>query len=622
VNKEEGKNSLLDLEMKSFILISFLVFVSWPIFLIVSYTVCKYQNLDMPSPLYFFIPIIYLAISHFALKKKIKIPFIKGVESNTNFIFYTLLLINFLWSVHVSMLHDKEINGYFLIFSLGLIQVFQSTTGLFNAKITLISGIIKTIFFMFSYLFLYKSELSTDDLFATHFLWVSILFFSFLNETITRQIKRIKEIQFDLEVNNMELDDYSEHIHRLLKEVENHNKFLKVTVEEKTKEIRNLLDHMKLAIFAVNEDFKILNPISKHSEEIFEQAIIGKSIFDVLYPDIKDDSKEYEDINCSFPLFFGEDEFQFSAFKENLPEIVKVPIETEDGESEKLLKLSYAPIFDDSQLVERVLFLVEDITQSEEFFFEANDDFIDFRYVKEVIARENKEKIALILEIAIKEGLILFNKLYYNKEEQKDPLYFKGVLTEWFDKVRKNVNDLVLLDRALNREFWYVDKLDPESDEFIDLKSESPQLISLSILGSGLNLVFKYSSNAELFFPVFYELDYPFIYDISLKFDNLQESLMSLRQVNNENLNASVLKVINQLILLFSLSKIIQHDQLAMEIDDLRYHLKKHIEKNDKSISLFGKTYNKVTTNILKLTKSLKEDIDEKIEKKKEEKAA
>ena len=194
----------------------------------------------------------------------------------------------------------------------------------------------------------------------------------------------------------MELDDYSEHIHRLLKEAEDHNEELQTVVQEKTKEIRNLLDHMKVAIFAVNEDYQILNPISKHSENIFDQAVIGKSIFDVLYPNIKEDSKEYEDINCSFPLFFGEDEFQFSAFQENLPEMVKVPIETKEGESEKLLKLSYAPILNESSLVEKILFIVEDITQSEEFFFKVKENFIDFKYVKEVIARENKEKIALI----------------------------------------------------------------------------------------------------------------------------------------------------------------------------------------------------------------------------------
>ncbi|MBG09455.1 MAG: hypothetical protein CME68_11905 [Halobacteriovoraceae bacterium] len=622
MDKEADQKSLIDLEMKSFILFSFLIFLSWPIFLIVSYTLSKHQISSMPAYWQFLVPITYLFFGYYSLQKKIPFPLIKKGEANTNAFFYSLLSLNFLWSFYISMKHDPNIDGYFLIFSFGLIQIFQSTTGLFNAKNTLISGILQVIFTSISYIFIYEDKFSIDDHLAIHFLWINILFFSFLNEVITRQINRIKEIQFDLEVNNMELDDYSEHIHRLLKEVENHNKFLKSTVEEKTKEIRNLLDHMKLAIFAVNEDYQILNPISKHSEDIFEQTIIGKSIFDVLYPDIKEDSKEFEDINCSFPLFFGEDEFQFSAFKENLPEIVKVPIETEDGENNKLLKLSYAPILNETKLVEKVLFMVEDITQSEEFFFKVQDEFIDFRYVKEVIARENKERIAIILEIAIKDGLTLFNRFYYNEDKQEDPVYFKNLLTEWFDKVRKNVNDLVLLDRALNREFWYVDKLDPESDDFIDLKIESPRRLSLSILGSGLNYIFKYSSNAELFFPVFYDLDYPFIYDISNKFDSLQESLMSLRQIDNEKLKDSTLKVINQLILLFSLSKIIQHDQLASEIDDLRYYLKKHIEKNDNSLSLFGKTYNRITTNILKLTKSLKEDIKEKIEKKKEERAA
>ena len=65
-------------------------------------------------------------------------------------------------------------------------------------------------------------------------------------------------------------------------------------------------------------------------------------------------------------------------------------------------------------------------------------------------------------------ALNLFNKLYFNSEKEFEPLYFNNQLTTWFTQVRRNVNDLVLLDRALNREFWYVEKLDPESEEFQD----------------------------------------------------------------------------------------------------------------------------------------------------------
>ena len=170
--------------MKSFVLFSFLIFLSWPIFLIVSFIFYKNQDLAMPSLWNFLVPISYITLGNYALHKGIKVPFIKKKEENTNFIFYALLFLNFFWSIHVSMEHDQSINGYFLVFSVGLIQVFQSTTALFDAKKTIISGFIQILLVVASYGLIYQGNFSIDDFLAIHCLWISILFFSFLNEII------------------------------------------------------------------------------------------------------------------------------------------------------------------------------------------------------------------------------------------------------------------------------------------------------------------------------------------------------------------------------------------------------------------------------------------------------
>jgi hypothetical protein len=417
----------------------------------------------------------------------------------------------------------------------------------------------------------------------------------------------------------MELDDYSEHIHRLLKEAEGHNIILQTTVFEKTKQIRNLLDHMSLAIFAVNEDYQILNPISKFSNQIFDQKIIGKNIFDVLYPKIKKDSKEFEDISCSFPLFFGEDEFQFSVLRENLPEIVKVYFKSND--SEKLLKLSYAPILNELELVENVLFIVEDISQSDDLFFQTKNNQINFNFVKEIIARENEGKISIILEKSIFDGFTLYNDLYHDDKNNKEESFYKIKLTEWFSNVRKMVNDYILLDRALNREFWYVDKLD--SDDIEDEPIfESPYLYSLKTLGSALNILLNYTSNAELFFPVCYQLDYPFIYDLSEKSQKSLNQLELLEKTNQEHLIKEVLQTINNLILIYSFSKIMQEDVLADNIDDLRYFLKEKFIEEKITPFIFGKEYQKLILKVKDGSRNLVEKIRLKVEKKKEEKVS
>ena len=76
----------------------------------------------------------------------------------------------------------------------------------------------------------------------------------------------------------MELDTYSVHIHTLLEKTKDHNKNLKRIVSEKTKEITDLLDHLRVAVFAVDEQFKVLDPISKYTERIFKRNIIGERV--------------------------------------------------------------------------------------------------------------------------------------------------------------------------------------------------------------------------------------------------------------------------------------------------------------------------------------------------------
>ena len=617
----QKKSNIEDLKGKKKILfLSSLIGSSWPVLFVFSYFLTSYQKLDMPPLWSFFIPLIYLSLGLFLIYKRNEIPFLKRKGGLLTSITFALLFINFGWSINVGMKHHSSINGLFLIFSIFLNQIFITTTGICNSiKKSVVSSVIQVSCLFLSYIFLTKENLGQDDIMAFHALWIGLIFFSVLNETMRRQLKIIEEIKWDLEVRNMELDDYSEHIHRLLREAEGHNIILQTTVFEKTKEIRNLLDHMNLAIFAVNEDYQILNPISKYSNQIFDQKIIGKSIFDVLYPNIKKDSREFEDISCSFPLLFGEDEFQFSAFQENLPKIVKVHLKSND--SEKLLMLSYSPILDELELVEKVLFIVEDISQSDELFFQTKNNKINFSFVKEIIARENEGKISIILEKSINDGLTLFNDLYHGDKNNQNESFYKVKLTEWFSTVRRMVNDHVLLDRSLNREFWYVDKLESEDVED-DPIFESPYLYSLKVLAGALNILLNYTSNAELFFPVFYQLDFPFIQDLTGQSQKTIDQLEFLEKTNQEHLKNEVLQTINKLILLFSFVKIIQEDALADYIDDLRYLLKQEFEKDTITPEIFGKEYQKLILKVKDGSKDLIQKIQSKVEKKKEEKIA
>ena len=60
-------------------------------------------------------------------------------------------------------------------------------------------------------------------------------------------------------------------------------------------------------------------------------------------------------------------------------DVIKVVYQKLDGPKQfKILKLSYNPIFDQNNLVEKFMCVVEDVTQSEDFFFKAKNVSINF----------------------------------------------------------------------------------------------------------------------------------------------------------------------------------------------------------------------------------------------------
>ena len=70
---------------------------------------------------------------------------------------------------------------------------------------------------------------------------------------------------------------------------------LERSVEKRTKEVKDLLDNMNSAVFAIGKDYKILNPVSKYSEKIFKKKIVGKRVSETIFYNVKKGTKEYSD---------------------------------------------------------------------------------------------------------------------------------------------------------------------------------------------------------------------------------------------------------------------------------------------------------------------------------------
>lgn len=142
---------------------------------------------------------------------------------------------------------------------------------------------------------------------------------------------------------------------------QNRQKTVNNIIKEVLDENLTLLNHMKQSLFTIDSDLKIVTPVSKFSESIFGKNIIGKNVFDVVYRNLSKDSSEYSGIKSFLSVVFGEDELQWDLENHNL--INKVTLNTEN--EEKILKINYTPFRNESDQLEKIMFVIEDFTQVE-----------------------------------------------------------------------------------------------------------------------------------------------------------------------------------------------------------------------------------------------------------------
>ena len=96
------------------------------------------------------------------------------------------------------------------------------------------------------------------------------------------------------------------------------NQFLERRVKDKTKELREyvekieiLINNMAQAVFAINPDGIIIDPVSQFSEKIFGEKIEGKSIWNTLYKELDPEENEYSSIQFGFSIVFHADDLQW-----------------------------------------------------------------------------------------------------------------------------------------------------------------------------------------------------------------------------------------------------------------------------------------------------------------------
>jgi chemotaxis protein histidine kinase CheA/methyl-accepting chemotaxis protein len=140
---------------------------------------------------------------------------------------------------------------------------------------------------------------------------------------------------------------------------------LELRVQERSRELKeqlrnssNLLNNMKQVVFAVNQTGTIVPPVSKSAETVFGTAIEGGNVFDVVFKKMDQKSEAFGAVNTAFIAVFGENSVQWELMEESFPKLLTFRA----AGTERTLKLSYSPMWNDHAVLEKIMFVIEDIT--------------------------------------------------------------------------------------------------------------------------------------------------------------------------------------------------------------------------------------------------------------------
>ena len=268
---------------------------------------------------------------------------------------------------------------------------------------------------------------------------IVIVMYLFLSKEYVSPVLKLSTAASQLENENLEIvtdkSDELGNLGQIFKDmrttVNNQKIILEKQVAERTVELNRekenvtkLLNNMSQAVFKVNKQKEILGPISAYAKDLFGDDLVGKNIFDVLYTSIDKGSVTYAHMKSAYSVLFGGDVIQWFASDGLLPEKLDLVM----GEDKKILKSAHEPIYNDEELIEFILYVIEDITEkvvAEEKLAKKNEQL---KIVQEELSFGSRKELATLLH----DLMDLINQGMETLVKVKGDLENKDLLKELF----------------------------------------------------------------------------------------------------------------------------------------------------------------------------------------------
>ena len=203
------------------------------------------------------------------------------------------------------------------------------------------------------------------------------------SDELEKVVDSFNTMKKNLKISHEQLKDYAENLEEKVREATRE-------IEEEKNKVSNLLNNMQQAIFCVNADWSVIPPVSSYSSICFEKDIMGQDIFKTLYKDIDRDSEEYANINSAFSVIFGSDDLQYEMIEDHLISKLNFKVDIGDNKpKDKIFNISYTPLWDESGLLDKIMFNVEDVTEKEKLELKIKEE-----------KKSNQKNISIITEMA------------------------------------------------------------------------------------------------------------------------------------------------------------------------------------------------------------------------------
>jgi two-component system chemotaxis sensor kinase CheA len=119
------------------------------------------------------------------------------------------------------------------------------------------------------------------------------------------------------------------------------------------------MHNLRQAVFSIDRNAKVVAPVSRYTDSVFGGSILDQKILSVLFNEGKVKNEIVAKMDFVFNACLGADEAQWVLAEGYLPAELSVRRAGRD----KLLKMSYTPLYDRNKLVQNIMIVAEDITE-------------------------------------------------------------------------------------------------------------------------------------------------------------------------------------------------------------------------------------------------------------------